>query len=60
MNTEAAAGFPAFHYGDRNEREIDFVLLRKRLAEGALFDDQLVEQVLMPSARAGRAKDREG
>ncbi len=60
MNTEAAAGFPAFHYGDRNEREIDFVLLRRRLAEGALFDDQLVEQVLMPSARAGRAKDREG
>ena len=25
MTTEAAAGFAAFHYGDKNEREIDFV-----------------------------------
>ena len=56
MTTEAAAGFAAFHYGDKNEREIDFVLLRKRLAEGALFDDALVEEVLPPSARARRRK----
>ncbi len=46
MNTEAAAGFPAFHFGDRTEREIDFVELRKRLAEGALFDDTLVRRVV--------------
>jgi 6-oxo-cyclohex-1-ene-carbonyl-CoA hydrolase len=58
MNTEAAAGFSAFHYGDRNEREIDFSLLRKRLAEGVIFDDKLVEEVLPPSARAARKKDR--
>ena len=52
MNTEAAAGFPAFHYGDRGEREIDFILLRKRLAEGAVFDMDLVREVLPPSAVA--------
>ncbi len=58
MNTEAAAGFPAFHYGDRNEREIDFVLLRQRLAEGARFDAELVKEILPPSARRGMEADR--
>jgi 6-oxo-cyclohex-1-ene-carbonyl-CoA hydrolase len=57
MNTEAAAGFAAFHYGDKKEREIDFVLLRKRLAEGALFDDALIEEVLPKSARGRRHKE---
>jgi 6-oxo-cyclohex-1-ene-carbonyl-CoA hydrolase len=52
MATEAAAGFPAFHYGERTEREIDFVLLRRRLAEGHPFDAALVREVLPPSARA--------
>lgn len=51
MNTEASAGFPAFHYGDKAEREIDFVLLRRRLAEGAVFDRKLVLEVIPPSAR---------
>ena len=53
MNTEAMAGFAAFHFGERNEREIDFAQLRRRLAEGARFDRALVEEVLPPSARAG-------
>jgi 6-oxocyclohex-1-ene-carbonyl-CoA hydrolase len=52
MNTEAAAGFPAFHYGERPEREIDFVLLRRRLAEGARFDAELVREVLPRLARS--------
>ncbi len=56
MNTEAAAGFAAFHYGDRSEREIDFVRLRVRLAEGAAFDEALIEEVLPPSARARRKR----
>jgi 6-oxo-cyclohex-1-ene-carbonyl-CoA hydrolase len=56
MNTEAAAGFPAFHYGERAEREIDFALLRRRYAEGARFDRTLIEEVLLPSARAGLKK----
>jgi 6-oxocyclohex-1-ene-carbonyl-CoA hydrolase len=54
MNTEAAAGFPAFHFGDRSEREIDFVALRRGYAEGACFDDALVDSVLPPSARRAR------
>ena len=54
MNTEAAAGFPAFNYGDRGDREIDFVELRKKVAGGARFDDELVESVLPASARGKR------
>ncbi len=54
MNTEAAAGFAAFHYGDKTEREIDFVELRRRIAAGARFDDALVRDVLPPSARKNR------
>lgn len=53
MNTEAMAGFPAFHFGNREEREIDFVLYRQRIAQGARADRALVEEVLKPSARAG-------
>jgi 6-oxo-cyclohex-1-ene-carbonyl-CoA hydrolase len=53
MNTEAAAGFPAFHYGARDDREIDFVRLRQLYAEGARFDDRLVQAVLPASAKAG-------
>ncbi len=51
MNTEAAAGFPAFHFGERGEREIDFVLLRRRLAEGARFDTSLIDEVLPAATR---------
>jgi 6-oxo-cyclohex-1-ene-carbonyl-CoA hydrolase len=56
MNTEAAAGFAAFHFGDRNEREIDFIELRRQLAAGARFDDELVTRVLPESARRKRAE----
>jgi len=58
MATEAAAGFPAFHFGARDEREIDFAELRRRYAAGQRFDRELVRAVLPPSARA--ALDREG
>ncbi len=53
MSTEAAAGFPAFHFGARNEREIDFVRLRQLYAEGARFDAELIQQVLPQSAKTG-------
>ena len=53
MNSEAAAGFPAFNFGKRGEREIDFVLLRQRLAEGARMDAALIAEVLSESSRAG-------
>jgi 6-oxo-cyclohex-1-ene-carbonyl-CoA hydrolase len=52
MNTEAAAGFPAFHHGAKNDREIDFVTLRLRYAEAAVFDERTIADVLPPSARA--------
>ncbi|MEE8523899.1 MAG: 6-oxocyclohex-1-ene-1-carbonyl-CoA hydratase [Thermoanaerobaculia bacterium] len=51
MNTEALAGFPAFQFGDRGEREIDFAALRRGIAEGRQFDRELVEEVLPASAR---------
>jgi 6-oxo-cyclohex-1-ene-carbonyl-CoA hydrolase len=54
MSTEASAGFPAFHYGDRDAREIDFVQLRRRLAEGVPFDGALVEEILPGAARERR------
>jgi 6-oxo-cyclohex-1-ene-carbonyl-CoA hydrolase len=53
MNTEAAAGFPAFNFGERGAREIDFALLRRRVAEGASFDRKLIREVLPEAARKG-------
>lgn len=53
MNTEAAAGFPAFHHGARGDREIDFVRLRQLYAEGARFDEGTIRAVLPASAKTG-------
>ena len=60
MTTEAAAGFPAFHFGEKPHREIDFVKLRNRIAEGARFDADLVREVLPESARKGWEDSRRG
>ncbi len=60
MNTEAAAGFPAFHFGEKPDREIDFVALRRRIAEGARFEADLVREVLPPAARKGWEEYRRG
>ncbi len=57
MNTEALAGFPAFQFGARGEREIDFITLRRRLAEGRRFDRALALEVLPESARDRFAAD---
>jgi len=46
MMTEGRAGFRAFHEGTSDCREPDFLLLRRRLAEGASWDDELVEEIL--------------
>ncbi len=46
MMTEARAGFRAFNEGTKECREVDFVLLRQRLAEGARWGDELTEEVL--------------
>lgn len=45
MMTEANAGFRAFHYGDKNNREVDFVRLRQRLAQGARWSEVLIEEI---------------
>jgi 6-oxo-cyclohex-1-ene-carbonyl-CoA hydrolase len=45
MMTEAKAGFRAFHYGTKQQREVDFVKLRQRLAEGASWGDELIEEI---------------
>ncbi|HET9480881.1 MAG TPA: 6-oxocyclohex-1-ene-1-carbonyl-CoA hydratase [Candidatus Polarisedimenticolia bacterium] len=46
MMNEGRAGFRAFHEGSRACREADFLLLRRRLAEGRSWDDALIEEVL--------------
>jgi 6-oxocyclohex-1-ene-carbonyl-CoA hydrolase len=45
MMTEANAGFRAFHYGTKEKREVDFVRLRQRLAQGARWDEDLIREI---------------
>ncbi len=45
MMTEANAGFRAFHYGTKEEREVDFIRLRQRLAQGARWNEELVREI---------------
>jgi 6-oxo-cyclohex-1-ene-carbonyl-CoA hydrolase len=45
MMTEANAGFRAFHHGTKEQREVDFVLLRRRLAEGASWSEDLICEI---------------
>jgi hypothetical protein len=45
MMTEASCGFRAFHYGTKSQREADFPLLRRRLAEGARWNESLMLEV---------------
>ncbi len=46
MLTEAKAGFRAFHEGTRETgREVDFIKLRRRLAEGAEWNDELIREI---------------
>jgi 6-oxo-cyclohex-1-ene-carbonyl-CoA hydrolase len=52
MMTEGRAGFRAFNEGTRESREADFLFLRRRLAEGAVWSEELTEEIL-PKARTG-------
>ena len=46
MTTEANAGFRAFHHGTKQSgREADFVRLRQRLAEGAQWGEDLIQEI---------------
>jgi len=54
MLGEAHAGFRAFNEGPRGHREIDFIELRRRLAEGESWGPELIEAVQpKPTAAAG-------
>jgi 6-oxo-cyclohex-1-ene-carbonyl-CoA hydrolase len=48
MMTEARAGFTAF---SRAKKDIDFVELRRRLAEGDTWNEQLLAAILPPEAK---------
>lgn len=45
MMTEAKAGFRAFNFGPKNDREIDFIKLRKLLAEGHEWNEDLHKKI---------------
>jgi 6-oxocyclohex-1-ene-carbonyl-CoA hydrolase len=45
MMTEANAGFRAFHYGSKEEREVDFIRLRQRLAQGTKWSEELIQEI---------------
>ena len=45
MMSEANAGFRAFNEGPKGKREVDFIELRKALAEGHPWNPELVERI---------------
>ena len=52
MVTEAQAGFRAFNEGTKSGREIDFVALRRAIAEGRQWDDELLQSLLPDSGES--------
>jgi 6-oxo-cyclohex-1-ene-carbonyl-CoA hydrolase len=52
MVTEARAGFTAFHAGTRDEREVDFLLLRQKIAAGEPWVGNLHEAIQPKAAKA--------
>lgn len=55
MLAEGQAGFRAFHEGTKACREADFLLLRKRIAEGAYWGTDLTEEILAPVRAAANS-----
>jgi 6-oxo-cyclohex-1-ene-carbonyl-CoA hydrolase len=50
MMTEARSGFTAFNEGDKDDREVDFVLLRQKLAAGQSWVGSLHDEI-QPKAK---------
>jgi 6-oxo-cyclohex-1-ene-carbonyl-CoA hydrolase len=48
MMTEGRTGFRAFHEGSKERREIDFLELRRRLAAGEPWSEELTEALIAP------------
>jgi len=46
MMTEAKLGFRAFNEGPRDKREIDFIKLRRELAKGRPWTEEMVEELI--------------
>ena len=59
MATEAKAGFPAFHFGPKGDREVDFLKLRRALAEGREWNDDLIREMLRQRKAAGIVDENE-
>jgi 6-oxo-cyclohex-1-ene-carbonyl-CoA hydrolase len=55
MMTEANAGFRAFHYGSKDDREVNFIRLRQRLAQGARWSEELVREIAPWAAEPSKA-----
>jgi 6-oxo-cyclohex-1-ene-carbonyl-CoA hydrolase len=53
MMTEARAGFTAFNEGGKDDREVDFVLLRQRLAAGESWVGPLHDAIQPRNRRKG-------
>lgn len=45
MMTEANAGFRAFNEGPKDNREVDFIKLRKFLAEGREWNEEMIREI---------------
>jgi 6-oxo-cyclohex-1-ene-carbonyl-CoA hydrolase len=54
MMTEAKAGFRAFNDGPKNDREVDFIALRRALSEGTPWTEEL-HQAISPQYRTTKA-----
>ena len=46
MMTEAKAGFRAFNEGPKDNREVDFIKLRRLLAEAKPWTDELIKEIM--------------
>lgn len=53
MMTEARSGFTAFNAGSKDDREVDFVLLRQKLAAGQSWVGLLHDEIQPQGRRAG-------
>lgn len=54
MMTEAKAGFKAFNDGPKENREVDFIKLRRLLADGAAWNEEL-HQTISPQFQKAEA-----
>jgi len=45
MMTEAKAGFQAFTFGPKDDREVDFIKLRQELAAGRGWSEELIREI---------------